>query len=134
MIDLGKALYSKNYRFHQFTLHQLVINPKWHSYPPIFMLCQGSLADQKCEFLLGITWDQLNDLLMEAMDNRSRIALSASIGESLVSKSQDREIHLKKVLGKPLSLKGLDISAKVRMFNGDSCGIPSSLYYFQLAD
>jgi hypothetical protein len=134
MIDLGKALYGKNYHFDEFSFHQLIINPKWDNYPPLFMLCQGKLASRRCQFLLGISWEQMNQLLMQTMNNSSRVALAEKLGHSLANGGDEKEIHLKELLGNPLALNGLDISAKVRMFNGKSCGIPDSLYYFQLTD
>jgi hypothetical protein len=134
MIDLGQSLYRKNYFFQKFLIHQLLINPKVKGYPPIFLICRDRLGEKRCEFIIGLTFEQLNQILMQAVDNEERILIAEKIGDFLMSKKKSAEISISKLLGKPLTLQGLDLSTRVRKFQVETDREDRALYYFQLLE
>ncbi len=134
MIDLGQSLYRKNYFFQKFLIHQLLINPKVRGYPPIFLICRDRLGEKRCEFIIGLTFEQLNQILMQAVDNEERILIAEKIGDFLMSEKKSAEISIPKLLGKPLTLQGLDLSTRVRKFQVETDQEERALYYFQLLE
>lgn len=132
MLDLGQALYRKNYYFQKFLVYQLMINPKVKGYPPIFLICRDRLGAIRCEFVIGLSFAQLNELLMGAVENNDRMSIAEKIGDFLLSKEKAAEISLAPLLGKPLSLEGLDLFARVRKFQVEPDREDRALYYFQL--
>jgi hypothetical protein len=134
MIDLGHSLYRKNYFFQKFLIHQLLINPKVKGYPPIFLICRNRLGEKRCEFIIGLTFEQLNQILMQAVDNEERNAIAEKISDFLMSEKKSAEISIPKLLGKPLALQGLDLSTRVRKFQAEPEREDRALYYFQLLE
>ncbi|MGB6036324.1 MAG: hypothetical protein WBG42_08645 [Cryomorphaceae bacterium] len=134
MIDLGHSLYRKNYFFQKFLVHQLLINPQVEGYPPIFLICRDRLGEKRCEFIIGLTFEQLNQILMQAVDNEERNLIAEKIGDFLMSTKKSAEISIPKLLGKPLALQGLDLSTRVRKFQTEPEREDKALYYFQLLE
>jgi hypothetical protein len=134
MIDLGHSLYCKNYFFQKFLVHQLLINPKVEGYPPIFLICRDRLGEKRCEFIIGLTFDQLNQILMQAVENDARILMAEKIADFLMSTMKSAEISIPHLLGKPLALQGLDLSTRVRKFQVEPECEDRALYYFQLLE
>lgn len=134
MIDLGHSFYRKNYSFQKILVHQLLINPQVEGYPPIFLICRDRLGEKPCEFIIGLTFEQLNQILMQAIDNDERITISEKIGDFLMSEKKSAEISILKLLGKPLTLQGLDLSTRVRKFHAEPNREDRALYYFQLLE
>lgn len=134
MIDLGYSLYRKNYFFQKFLIHQLLINPKVKGYPPIFLICRDRLGGKRCEFIIGLTFEQLNQILMQAVDNEERNAIAEKIGDFLMSTKKSAEISLPKLLGNPLTLQDLDLSTRIRKFQVEPGRDDCALYYFQLIE
>jgi hypothetical protein len=134
MIDLGYSLYRKNYFFQKFLVHQLLINPKVKGYPPIFLICRDRLGERPYEFIIGLTFEQLNQILMQAVDNKERITISEKIGDFLMTTNKSLEISIPKLLGTPLTLQGLDLSTRVRKFQVEDNCRDRALYYFQLLE
>lgn len=134
MIDLGHSLYLKKYFFQKFLVHQLLINPKVKGYPPIFLICRDRLGEKRCEFIIGLTFEQFNQLLMQAVDNSDRISIAEKIGDFLMSNKKSAEFSVPKLLGEPLALEGLDLSTRVRKFKVEPERDDRALYYFQLLE
>ncbi|MCZ4409516.1 hypothetical protein O3Q51_11895 [Cryomorphaceae bacterium 1068] len=134
MIDLGYSLYRKNYFFQQFLVHQLLINPKVKGYPPIFLICRDRLGEKRCEFIIGLTFEQFNQILMVAVDNKERNSIAEKMGDFLMSTKKFAEISIPKLLGKPLTLQGLDFSTRIRKFQVEPGREDRALYYFQLLE
>lgn len=134
MIDLGHSLYRKNYFFQKFHVHQLLINPKVKGYPPIFLICRDRLGGKRCEFIIGLTFEQFNQILMRAVENNMRISIAEKIADFLISSKKSSEISISKLLGNPLVLEGLDLSTRVRKFTVEPEREDRSLYYFQLLE
>jgi len=134
MLDLGRSLYFKNYSFHKFLVHQLLINPRVKGYPPIFLICRERIGEKCCEFILGLSFVQLNLLLMQAVDNEYRIAIAEKLGDFLISKRQSAELSIPNLLGKPLLIQGLDLSTHVRKFEVEPCKEDQALYYFEVVE
>jgi len=134
MIDLGHSLYRKNYFFQKFLVHQLLVNPKTKGYPPIFLICRDRLGEKRCEFIVGLTFVQLNQLLMQAVNNEDRMDIAEKISDFLISTKKSAEISIPNLLGKPLALQGLDLSTRVRKFQIEPEQESRALYYFQLIE
>jgi hypothetical protein len=133
MIDLGQTFYEqKQYFFNDLSVHQIVINPSIKGYPPVFMLCKEQRGTKWCEYILGANFVQLNKLLMTAMDNSTRLCLAERLAESLMPKKTTDNISVKKLLGRPLRLRGLDMTTILHRFNSETGTSP--LYYFQLTE
>jgi hypothetical protein len=134
MIDLAQSLYLKQYYFKKFSIHGISINPETKEYPAIFLICRDHLGYRKCEFIVGLSFEQFNQMLMHAVENRERMALSGLIGEFLSSEKKSTEISIPNLIGAPLVLEGLDLSTCIKRFELDSDDENKALYYFQLVD
>ncbi len=133
MIDLGQTFYEqKKFFFNDLSVHQIIINPSIKGYPPIFMLCQEHRGKRLVEYVLGATFLQLNKLLMRVVDNNTRLLLAERLADSLIPNKTTDTIQVKKVLGHPLRLSGLDMTTILHRFHSDPNEKVAPLYYFQL--
>ena len=103
-------------------------------YPPIFLICRDRRGERRCEFIIGLTFEQLNQILMHAIDNEERNLIAEKIGDFLMSAKKSAEISIANLLGSPLTLQGLDLSTRIRKFEAEPHREDQALYYFQLLE
>lgn len=134
MIDLGQTLFRKHYFFQKIELHQILINPRIKGYPPIFLLCREKRGSKHYEFIVGMNFERLNELLMKIPESQKRLDLSAEIAKYLIPKECTAEISVPQVVGKAIVLTDLDLFTRVRRFNLDPDDVKNALYYFQVLE
>lgn len=135
MIDLGQTFYEeRRYFFNRLTVYQIVMNPRLQGYPPAFMICKELNGTKPCEYAVGVTFLQLNQILMKRVNNSDRLTIAERLADAIVKQHKTETIRVHELLGRPLTLSGLDATTQLRRFESDpsQCGQP--LYYFQLTE
>jgi hypothetical protein len=133
-MDLGQSLYRKNYHFEKFSVHQLLINPQVKGYPPVFLICRDYHGSRKCEYIVGIDFNQLNKLLMNGVGNYNRLIIAEKLADFFLSDKKTAEFSLCDLLGKPLLVSGPELHTEVKKFQTEPDLKGTVLYYFQLFD
>lgn len=135
MIDLGQAFYEeKRYFFKHLTVHQIVMNPQLKGYPSVFLICKEMQGSKPCEYAVGVSFLQLNKILMRRVANAERLSIAERLADAILQKHKTQTIRLFDLLGRPLNLSGLDATTRVRRFIS-ACGESTDpLYFFQLTD
>jgi len=133
-MDLGHLLYRKNYYFSKFSVHQLLVNPQVKGYPPIFLICRDQHGHQRCEYIIGLNFNQLNALLMQSIENHHRLIIAEKLSDFLLSDKKTAEFSIQSLLGMTLVIDGLDLQTRVRKFQTEPSSKDRALYYFQPID
>jgi hypothetical protein len=134
MIDLGQTFFEqRRHFFDQLSVHQIIINPNVKGYPPIFMLCKEVRGSKPCEYVLGSSYRQVNQLLMKKTDNNSRLLIAEKLAMAIIEHKKTETISMPELLGKPLELNAVDATTRLRKFASEpDCDKP--LYFFQLTE
>lgn len=132
MIDLGKSLYeSKNHFFDQINVGRVIVNPVLKGYPPIFLICTSRQGTQPVEFIMGISFTQMNQLLMNVKNNDQRITVAEELAQSLIPNPTTHEFSLRKFFGKPLKITGLNLKTTIKKFITEPEDENEALYFFE---
>jgi hypothetical protein len=135
MIDLGQTFYEeKRYFFNRLTVHQIVMNPRMEGYPPAFLICKEMRGSQPCEYAVGLSFLQLNRLLMRRVANTQRLSIAERLADAILQKQKTETIRMSELLGQPLRLNGIDATMRLRRFVSAPQQDDKPLYYFQLTE
>ncbi len=134
MKDLARLNFERReHYFEQLQVVQLVLNPKVTGYPEVFLICTESKGSQQLEYALGLNLGQWNNVMMKAMDNTKRSALSESIADMLRGDSQRGcELKMQERLGAALTVKSACITTRLRKFITEKPSRTRPLYYYEL--
>jgi hypothetical protein len=132
MIDLGKSLYeSKNHFFDQVNIGRVIVNPVIKGYPPIFLICTARQGKQPVEFIMGLSFTQMNQLLMNVKSIEQRLTVAEELASSLIPNPKTHEFSLRKFFGKPLKITGLNLKTKIKKFITEPEDENETLYFFE---
>ncbi len=135
MRDIGQNFYEeKEYYFSTLSVSKIIINPSVRGYPPLFMVCSGLFGSKKASYVLALNFLQLNKLLMQSLDNRSRLIIAEKLTDFLIPNDRSGEICVRKALGGELQISNIDLTTRVHRFNSDESTEGEPLYYFQLTE
>lgn len=132
MIDLGKSLYeNRNHFFDHINVGRVIVNPVIKGYPPIFLICTTRQGKQPVEFIMGLSFTQMNELLMKVKSNDQRLTVAEELASSLIPNPKTYEFSLRKFFGKPLKITGLNLKTTIKKFITEPEDEGEALYFFE---
>lgn len=135
MKDIGQNFYEqKEYYFREISVARIIINPSVTGYPPLFLVCNGRFGSKRGCYIVALSFLQLNKLLMNRVENGTRLTIAERLTDFLIPGERSGEICIRKILGHNLHIPNLDITTRVHKFNSDESTDFEPLYYFQLID
>ena len=135
MKDIGQNFYEqKEYYFREISVARIIINPSVKGYPPLFLVCNGRFGSKHGCYIVALSFLQLNKLLMNRVENGTRLTIAERLTDFLIPGERSGEICIRKILGHNLHIPNLDITTRVHKFNSDESTEFEPLYYFQLID
>lgn len=135
MIDLGKSLYEdRQHFFNRLQVCRIIVNPVIKGYPPIFLICRDKQGHQPVEYVLAVTFEQMNKILMQIPNSDQRTCIAEELAQSLIPKPKTHEFSMRKCFGKPLRVSGLNIRTTLKRFVTEPQDEESALYFFEWAE
>lgn len=132
MIDLGKSLYEdRQHFFNRIDVCRIIVNPVIKGYPPIFLICKDKRGKETVEYVIGITFEQMNNLLMHIPNSDQRICIAEELAQSLIPKPGTYEFSMRKCFGKPLRITRLEMYTTLKRFVTEPKEEASTLYFFE---